>query len=523
MSLPSFPTTPTTITTPIVIKGDLGGPAALDAGNVKITSTQDGPALKLGDLSDPAPEYRLNLRLHNLNLTGPDRSTTTSSVGIAVNDTADVYVQDGLVSSYDYALKTTGGLISDFYGLTLRDSGFGFHLSETASFAPNSLGFFGLRAINNDRGGYSHANPNGIVNFFNSEIEGNNQLGTDSDGIKVTEHDDAGNINYFGSHFEANPGQYNLYYNGADTTKNLLMAGCQVVAGAARQVHVERGRATLIASRIATGGKLGTYFGANASGTLIDVEGDINGTLSGVICIRSGRLGFGINPTPSDPCINIQSASIVAASNIAANFRSDVVQLRFERANGTRVGYFQTSATGDHYLTNDNAAGGIALGGHGVTLLFVGRGGGNAIEPGADNTVTNGSGPLRWSTIYAASGTISTSDANAKEQIRDLDAAERAAAIRCKALVRAYKFRDAVADKGDDARWHFGVIAQEVRDAFAQEGLDAHAYGLFCHDTWADQPELLDDDDNVLRPFVPGGERYSLRYEELLTFMLAAL
>ena len=50
----------------------------------------------------------------------------------------------------------------------------------------------------------------------------------------------------------------------------------KVVAGAARQVHVERGRATLIASRIATGGKLGTYFGANASGTLIDVEGDIN-------------------------------------------------------------------------------------------------------------------------------------------------------------------------------------------------------------------------------------------------------
>ena len=34
-------------------------------------------------------------------------------------------------------------------------------------------------------------------------------------------------------------------------------------------------------------------------------------------------------------------------------------------------------------------------------------------------------------------------------------------------------------DKGDDARIHFGIIAQDLQDAFEAEGLDAGRYGMF--------------------------------------------
>ena len=42
--------------------------------------------------------------------------------------------------------------------------------------------------------------------------------------------------------------------------------------------------------------------------------------------------------------------------------------------------------------------------------------------------------------------------------------------------------KDAVAKKGDDARIHTGVIAQDLIAVFDSEGLDAHRYGLFCYD-----------------------------------------
>jgi hypothetical protein len=62
-----------------------------------------------------------------------------------------------------------------------------------------------------------------------------------------------------------------------------------------------------------------------------------------------------------------------------------------------------------------------------------------------------------------------------------------------------------VEKKGDAARIHVGVYAQELSDAFASEGLDAADYGMFCYD------EL--ESTNV----------YGVRYEELLAFVISAL
>ena len=154
-------------------------------------------------------------------------------------------------------------------------------------------------------------------------------------------------------------------------------------------------------------------------------------------------------------------------------------------------------------------------------------------SPGDDNVKVLGRSSYRWSTVYAATGTINTSDAREKQQVRDLSVAERAVAVKLKSMVRAFKLNDAVEKKGDGARVHFGVIAQDVKAAFESEGLVAENYAILCYDEWEAEPEMtapvLDDDGKetgdvtVIRTAKPAGNRYGVRYEELLAFIIAAL
>lgn len=128
------------------------------------------------------------------------------------------------------------------------------------------------------------------------------------------------------------------------------------------------------------------------------------------------------------------------------------------------------------------------------------------IVPGTDNTQPLGFSNLRWSVVYAGTGTINTSDKTEKQQIRSLSEAEKAVAVRLKSAICAFKFNSAVKLKGSDARIHVGVIAQDVQAAFAAEGLDANKYSMFCADT-------LDD----------GSVRLGVRYDELLAFVISAI
>lgn len=140
-----------------------------------------------------------------------------------------------------------------------------------------------------------------------------------------------------------------------------------------------------------------------------------------------------------------------------------------------------------------------------------------ALYPLDDNTVTCGAAGVRWSQLYAATATINTSDARLKEQDRPLSEKERAVAVKAKGLIKAFKFTEAVASKGNSARIHFGVYAQELAEAFASEGLNAADYAVFCYDQWEAE---YDDEGNLIRE---AGDAYGVRYEELLAFVLAAL
>ena len=144
-------------------------------------------------------------------------------------------------------------------------------------------------------------------------------------------------------------------------------------------------------------------------------------------------------------------------------------------------------------------------------------------KPTSDNNVNLGAPSGRWAVVYAGTGTINTSDEREKQDIAQLDEAEKQVAITIKGLVKKFRFKDAVAIKGDAARIHIGVIAQEVMAAFTAQGLDPMRYGIVCYDEWDAEPEIKDEDDNVISPAREAGNRYGVRYEELLAFIISAL
>lgn len=144
-----------------------------------------------------------------------------------------------------------------------------------------------------------------------------------------------------------------------------------------------------------------------------------------------------------------------------------------------------------------------------------------------DDSVDLGSSTVRFDNIYATNGTIQTSDKTEKRAIRELTEAEQRVAIVAKGLLRAFKWRTAVAAKGEEARVHFGIMAQDLQEAFQDEGLDARDYGLFIETTWwehgntkySNQEDIPEEhQENVVER-----KRLGVRYAELMAFIIAAL
>ena len=221
------------------------------------------------------------------------------------------------------------------------------------------------------------------------------------------------------------------------------------------------------------------------------------------------------------------------------NTGSDDEIVRF-RKDGSTVG--SIGAAGGHtYITG--ASSGILFGVNAGIMPT------NSSGTPVDNSKDIGAVSYRWDDIYATNGTIQTSDRNEKQDIRDITEAEARVAQACKGLLKAYRWKDAVAEKGDEARIHVGIIAQDLQDAFAAEGLDAGRYAMFTSSTWweADEvipavEEVLDEDGNVVTEAQPERTvtntyetleeapegatkrtRLGVRYPELLAFIIGAL
>lgn len=239
---------------------------------------------------------------------------------------------------------------------------------------------------------------------------------------------------------------------------------------------------------------------------------DISAASSRVVLIGCGDFGkdtiTGLSQGKSDSIIAPSDAQALELTN-----GTGLPVLGFRRSSQTvREGGIGFASGGDDLCFGQSTSG-IRCTGTGVIPALVS----DTSIALTDDTLTLGVAFARWTEVFATNGTINTSDEREKQDISDLDEAEKRVAIAIKGLVKKFRFKSAVAKKGDGARIHVGVIAQEVKAAFEAEGLDAHRYGILCYDEWDAE---LDDDDNEI---TPAGNSYGVRYEQLLAFIISAL
>ncbi|HFI2296852.1 TPA: tail fiber domain-containing protein [Escherichia coli] len=155
------------------------------------------------------------------------------------------------------------------------------------------------------------------------------------------------------------------------------------------------------------------------------------------------------------------------------------------------------------------------------------------IRPSITNTYTCGTSSSAWSGGFTQTAFTVTSDE--RHKTTPLDITDSMLDAWSEVNWCQYKFLDRIAEKGEDARWHFGVVAQRAVEAFARHGLDAFEFGFVCYDEWGDQEEVIQNYDatpdifdasgnlvqpgndaysEVIMPARKAGSKYGIRYEE---------
>ena len=242
-----------------------------------------------------------------------------------------------------------------------------------------------------------------------------------------------------------------------------------------------------------------TVQGLASSGFEITQSGQASATQSGASCIRLNRLSsFG-----------------------------ELIQMRKDTS---QYGIIGLNTNGYPFIANPLSGGGGVAAGAGSALIPTDNTGTHS-----DNTKDVGASSVRFDDVYATNGTIQTSDQNEKQQIASLTDAEITAAKAISQLFKTFKWNDSVAEKGDAARTHSGVIAQDVEQAMSDAGLNAGDYAFFISTTWWEADETFTDDEGVeqtrtsqydSQDDAPEGaterNRKGIRYPELLSFIGAA-
>ena len=241
----------------------------------------------------------------------------------------------------------------------------------------------------------------------------------------------------------------------------------------------------------------------------VDITGKLSATSLELnnVDVTSNGTELQLSATKTSTTDSILKIKDTSATDVLGDF----INLTFEGSSGEltggRIGLTQPAPSAPRLFISSNSVG----------LNFYEYISTNAISPcddyGAyrDNVIDLGQSSARFDDIYATNSTIQTSDVNEKQDIDVLSDAEQRVAVAAKGLLKKFRWRSAVEEKGDEARIHFGIIAQDLQAAFEAEGLDAGRYAMFINDTWTDP------DTNEER------SRMGVRYSELLAFIISAI
>ena len=151
------------------------------------------------------------------------------------------------------------------------------------------------------------------------------------------------------------------------------------------------------------------------------------------------------------------------------------------------------------------------------------------VTPATDNSTSLASFNHRWGNSYFSVAPTITSDAREKDMFRAFEPAEIAAAADLARAIGVYRWKTAIALKGDGAREHIGPTVQAAIQIMESHGLDPFNYGFICYDSWEGETiehaaiEAADDREAqaAWTETIPAGDRYAFRYDELNQFIAA--
>ena len=259
--------------------------------------------------------------------------------------------------------------------------------------------------------------------------------------------------------------------------------------------------------------------GDNDSGIDLSTNDTIKLNIAGAEKARmdsSGNVLIGHTSLDSPVADGGSGMTLKASGEIQAGLAGTVLKINRETSDGTILDIRRDGTTKGEIKTNSGeftlrASAGLTLQQADTTerSIFFSSG---SFKPynADDNTLDLGTGVGRWDDVFATNGTIQTSDQNEKQDIASATTKELNVAKKLSALFKTFKWKDKVVEKGDKARTHTGIIAQEIQSAFSAEGLDASNYGLFTSDTWT-------DDDGKEKT------RLGVRYPELFSFIFSSI
>lgn len=244
-----------------------------------------------------------------------------------------------------------------------------------------------------------------------------------------------------------------------------------------------------------------------------------------------GSLGLGIVPSIK---LHVLSSTEIARFQSTAARGGGNGFVGLADASG-RKGYWGYGGPSDIMYVMNEMNNSLYLGTNGTTrwlILADGR-----MLPGSDNAFPFGGASNRVTALWSVNGTVQTSDADEKNWLGAPSTAEISAAKRIAGELGFFQWLDALAEKGDHARLHFGVRAQAAWQIMADEGLidpitegvePSSRYAFLCYDAWdavEGTPEERDDDGKVRVAAVPpreAGNRFGVNVGELALFLIAA-